>query len=94
MRRITLALALALASALSLGSAHGWAQDGGAAPAVGTDVQVDPVTGERWRWERPEEPLRRGSIPVAGWVALAGGAVVALAAAAALVVRARRRRRR
>lgn len=94
MWRITVAALL-----LALGPATALGQDGGTRPqespeSVAADVEIDPGTGERFRWVRPEEPLRRGPLPVPAWVAITGGALVATAAAAALVWRARGRRRR
>lgn len=98
MWRITVAaLLLALGPAMALGQDGGTQESQGLQgpqDSVAEDVEIDPGTGERFRWIRPEEPLRRGPLPVPAWVAIGGGAVVAAVAAAALVWRARGRRRR
>jgi hypothetical protein len=70
----------------------GYAQDGGAGTEPGAaDVRVDPETGERFRWVRPDEEIRRGALQVPSWLVIAGGITVAGAAAAILFARARRR---
>lgn len=92
MRRITLAALLLLASLGSIAPGGALAQDAGAADDDG--VQIDPATGERWRWVRPDEQMRRGLLPVGAWVAVAGGSLVAVGAVVALVLRARTARRR
>ena len=69
----------------------GSAQEAGAgAEPPHADVRVDPETGERFHWVRPEEAIRRGALQVPGWLVIAGAVLVA-GAAAALLVRARRR---
>jgi hypothetical protein len=56
----------------------------------GQDAGVHAV---RARVERPPEgSLRRGALPVPGWVVLAGGATLAVAAAGALLLRSSRKR--
>ena len=70
----------------------GYAQDAGSRePPAPADVRVDPETGERYRWVRPDEEVRRGAVQVPGWLVIAGGVAVAGAAAALLILRARRR---
>lgn len=103
MRRITLAahvLSAALAVtvpcvALAQDAGHAAtapSNDASAAPNDG--VQIDPATGERWRWVRPTDDMRRGLLPVSAWVAIAAGAALGIVAVVALVLRARRARRR
>lgn len=67
--------------------------EGPAAAAAEGDVEVDPRTGERFRWVRPSEEIRRGELRVPGWVAISGGVLVALAAAGVLAWRVRGKRR-
>jgi len=66
--------------------------DAGVAAVDAGPVRVDPRTGERYRLVRPEEGLRRGSVPVASWVVMTTGALVVAAAAALLVMRSLRRK--
>lgn len=57
-------------------------------------IVVDPVTGRRYRHERPEEPLRRGALSVDRWVPLAAGAFAVIIAGVVLFLAHRRRSRR
>ncbi len=95
MWRITAAAAL-LSTGLVLGPAARAQHDAAPAPeadAGSADVEVDPATGERFRWVRPSDAMRRGIVPVPAWLAIAGGILVASGAVGMLTWRARRRRR-
>lgn len=91
MWRLGLATAVVI-GILAVSTARGQDAGPGQAAAPG-DVQVDPRTGERFRWVRPSDGMRRGELRVPGWVAVSGGVLLATAAAGVLLWRARGKRR-
>ncbi len=61
-------------------------------PAPAGDVEVDPVTGKRYRRVRPEG-LRRGVLAVERWVPISVAALLAVLAGVVLVRATRGERR-
>jgi hypothetical protein len=93
--RMLAVVAFALAAAWSGAATDARAQEQAPTAQAEADagpLHVDPATGERFRWTRPDEPMRRGPLAVPSWAVVTLGTLVAGAAAAALVLRARRRR--